>query len=212
MKLSFTSKCFIRDYSKAIWMVGWLSLYIGTGFRILNEKSFNNCIKPTVCDEAVAKAIYSASVDEADTVGCFLLSQKTVITNSFMMNRVWDFFDTGSSAKSASTIVSIGAEQSSLIIKDSSHVNWRYFNTCSAYIHSSSDGLLVYCARIDTAARISGRVELAIYNNDLMRCWIGLSLVFWLDSRPSWWEWFIHKIALSCAKLFSQSKNVLLLV
>ena len=63
-------------------MVGWLSLYIGTGFRILNEKSFNNCIKSTVCDKAVANAIYSASVDEANTVDCFLLNQETVVPNT----------------------------------------------------------------------------------------------------------------------------------
>jgi len=69
-------------------MVGWLSLYIGTGFRILNEKSSKNCIIPTVCDEAVANAIYLASVYQADTVGCFLLYQETGVPNTFMMNQV----------------------------------------------------------------------------------------------------------------------------
>ena len=69
-------------------MVVWLSSYIGTGSRILNKKSSSNCIIPQVCDAAVANAIYSASVDEADTVACFLLYQETVVPNTFMMNPV----------------------------------------------------------------------------------------------------------------------------
>ena len=129
-----------------------------------------------MCNKAVVNAIYSASVNEADTVGCFLLYQETVVPNTFMINPVWDFLDTESDAKSAFTNVSKGAGLLPLIIKNSSHVDWRYFNTCLAYLHSSSDGLSVYRARIDTAARISGLVELAIYNNDSMSCWIGLSL------------------------------------
>ena len=58
--------------------------HIGTDSRILNEKSCKNCTIPTVCDKTVANAIYSASIDEADTVGCFQLYQKTVIPNTFM--------------------------------------------------------------------------------------------------------------------------------
>ena len=61
-KCNFISKCLTLVEPCAIWIVGWLSSYIGIEFFMHKPNSSIRFLIPHVYETAVARAMYSASV------------------------------------------------------------------------------------------------------------------------------------------------------
>lgn len=69
------SICFVRSWKvgfEAIWIAAWLSQNKRIGESTVMWKSFNKCDNQKSSLVVAAKALYSASEDDLETVACFL--------------------------------------------------------------------------------------------------------------------------------------------
>jgi len=99
------SMCLVRSWKTelwAIWIELWLSQYIGVGWEKEIPISASNQRNQTISLVVDTMARYSASVDDWETIDCFLLFQEIRESPKKIQNPVTDLRSVGSLPWSAS--------------------------------------------------------------------------------------------------------------
>jgi len=97
--------CLVRSWKTelwAIWIELWLSQYIGVGWEKEIPISASNQRNQTISLVVDTMARYSASVDDWETIDCFLLFQEIKESPKKIQNPVTDLRSVGSLPWSAS--------------------------------------------------------------------------------------------------------------